>query len=90
MTESNIIKIWGALVVLLGLSLVLGELKNAELATILIFGVATVKAYLVLSYYMGLKWEPKFVSYILLSALAFMAVLFFYLVPDIVYVYGHK
>ena len=85
MTVSNIIKIWGVLIALLALSIALGELKDARLATILIFGVATVKAYFVLMYYMGLKWEPKFVSYILLSALALMVVLFFYLVPDIVY-----
>lgn len=88
MTVSNIIKIWGILIALLALSITLGELKDARLATILIFGIATIKAYLVLMYYMGLKWEPRFISFILFSALAFMMVLFFYLVPDIVY--GNK
>jgi heme/copper-type cytochrome/quinol oxidase subunit 4 len=75
---------------MLFLSLAIGTMKDARLATILIFSIATVKAYLVLMYYMGLKWEPKQVHHLLFSAFALMLVLLLYLVPDIVFVYGHK
>jgi len=88
MTASFIKKIWLVLVVLLLVSIALGYLPNATLATVLVFAVATIKAGLVIAYYMGAKSEPKYITYILLSGMACMLILFFVLVPDIIFVYG--
>ena len=90
MKESSLIKIWAALLIMLFVSIGLGYLKNATVGTVLIFGIATIKAYLVAGYYMGLKREPRYIAGILASGLIFMVILFAYLVPDIVYVYGRK
>jgi len=87
-SESTLIAIWGMLLAMLGLSLALGYLGNVVLATVLIFLVATLKACLVANYYMGLKWEPKYILWILLTGVIFMIILFAALVPDIIYVYG--
>lgn len=90
MKESSLIKIWAALLIMLFVSIGFGYLENATVGTVLIFGIATIKAYLVAGYYMGLKREPRYIAGILASGLIFMVILFVYLVPDIVYVYGRK
>lgn len=80
--------IWAALVVMLSISLTLGLEGHTTLATGLIFGIATLKAWLVLVYYMGLSYEPRYIAAILITGLIFMGILFIALVPDMVYVYG--
>lgn len=82
------VKIWLILLVLLGVSLLLGNLGHVVLATSLIFGIAILKAWLVGAYYMGLKWEPHYILWILLTGLIFMVILAASLIPDIVYRYG--
>lgn len=79
------IKIWAALLVLLFISLYLASHGERVLATTLIFGIATIKAVLVAAYYMGLRWESKWVTSILLIGIVFMVILYTGLVPDIVY-----
>lgn len=86
--ESFYVKIWILLLVLLGVSIVLGNTRHVFLATILIFGIAIFKAFLVGAYYMRLKWEPRYIVGILLGGVALMVLLYFTLVPDIIYVYG--
>lgn len=88
MSKSFLIKIWVILLVALGVSLALSYLHHPALATSLIFAVAIVKAFLVLWYYMGLKNEPGYIGWILVTGLVFMIVLFVGLVPDMIYVYG--
>jgi hypothetical protein len=44
-----------------------------------------IKAYLVLAYFMHLKFEPFFVVLIMAAGLICLYFLFFLLVPDIVY-----
>lgn len=80
--------IWFWLLVLLGASIGLGFLGHVVLATTLIFGIAAVKAYLVATYYMRLKFEPRYVTGILLIGVAVILILYFTLIPDIIYVYG--
>lgn len=82
------VAIWGVLLALLGLSLAFAQLGSRVLAVVLIFGVAAAKAALVLGFYMGLKFEPRFVALILAGGLACILVLGGMLVPDIVHVYG--
>lgn len=80
--------LWVFLLALLGVSLVLGHMGNVFLATLLIFAVAILKAVLVAFYYMGLKWEPRYVMWILLIGVCFMIILGVSLIPDIVWHYG--
>ena len=80
--------LWAVLLALLGISLGLGALGNAVVATSLIFGIATLKAFLVAFYYMRLRWEPAYITYTLFIAAGFVLILFVALIPDIVHVYG--
>ena len=80
--------IWVALVAMLGISLALGMEGHTTLATGLIFGIAALKAWMVAVYYMGLSYEPRYIAWILITGILFMAVLFVALIPDMVYVYG--
>lgn len=88
MKEFSLVLLWAALLALLGISLWLANMTHVALATFLIFAVALLKAVLVAVYYMRLKWEPRYVLGILLVGIGFMLLLYFALVPDIVYVYG--
>lgn len=88
LSTKQYVAIWGVLLALLFLSLGFGRVGHAGLAVTLIFGVAAVKAALVLAFYMHLKFEPRFVQLVLLFGLACVLILAFLLVPDIVYVYG--
>jgi caa(3)-type oxidase subunit IV len=88
MSKAFLIKIWVILLMALAVSLALAGLNHPALATSLIFAIAIVKAFLVLWYYMGLKNEPGYVGWILMTGLVFMMVLFVGLVPDMIYVYG--
>lgn len=80
--------IWVALLVLLGISIPLSSEGWGSLGVYLIFGIAMVKALLVLVYYMGLKYEPAYITIFMLIGVLFMGVLFLGLIPDMVYVYG--
>jgi len=81
--ETNYIAIWGALCVLLGIS-VLGPMAGVRLLTLITaFGIAIVKAYLVCRYFMHLNIEKKWVAYILGFMLALMLVFFGGVAPDV-------
>ena len=82
------VTIWAVLIVLLMVSLGFGYLGNPVLATVLILSVATAKALLVLAYLMHLKFEPLFVSMILIAGFICLGILMGVLLPDIVFVYG--
>lgn len=90
MKTSTLVKIWVVLLLLLIVSVAIGFSGNTTLATVMIFGIATMKAYLVLAYYMGLKREPYYITILMASGVAMLVILFVYLIPDIVYVYGRK
>jgi cytochrome c oxidase subunit 4 len=81
----NYVAIWGVLVAALLVSVLMAYMKLPVVTVVLIFSVALVKAYLVASYYMHLKAEPFFVALILVTGLACLYILFFGLVPDIVF-----
>ncbi len=81
----NYVLIWAVLVAALIVSVFIGYMDLPVVAMVLIFSIAGVKAYLVASYYMHLKFEPFFVAVIVATGLACLYVLFFGLVPDIVF-----
>ena len=81
--HSSYVKIWGILVVLLVLS-VLGPMVGIQWLTLLTaFGIAFVKAYLVIKNFMHLNLEPRFVWYIVGTALAFMGLFYAGVSPDV-------
>ena len=86
-TEShpNYVAIWGVLVAALLVSMLMGEMHLPVVTVVLIFTVAVAKAYLVAAYFMHLRFEPLFVVVIMATGLVCLYVLFFGLVPDIVY-----
>lgn len=80
----NYFRIYIALVVILIVSVVLGELLSKELAVFTIFTLAAVKALMVLGQFMHLKWEPKFVWGIAVAGLVWASIFYVLVYPDIV------
>jgi caa(3)-type oxidase subunit IV len=79
----NYVKIWAALVVLLILS-VLGSMSSIRAAVLIAaFGVALIKAYLVAKNFMHVSVEKKWIPYLLIVCLAFVAILFAGVAPDV-------
>lgn len=81
--HTNYVKIWGILVVLLIISIIGPELGNPIVTLVTAFGIAFVKAYLVAVKFMHLDREPKFVTYFVATTLAFMALMFAGIAPDV-------
>jgi caa(3)-type oxidase subunit IV len=79
----NYVKIWAILVGLLIVS-VLGPMVGIQWLTLITaFGIAVVKAYLVAKNFMHVNLEPRFVSYLLLTMVAFMFLFFSGVAPDV-------
>src|ERR1700692_4306132 len=79
----NYVKIWAILVGLLIVS-VLGSLSHIrEVVLIAAFGVALVKAYLVAKNFMHVNVEKRWVPYLLIMCLLFIAILFAGVAPDV-------
>jgi caa(3)-type oxidase subunit IV len=79
----NYVKVWAILVALLIVS-VLGSMSHIrEVVLIAAFGVAVVKAYLVASNFMHLNVEKRWVPYLLIMCLLFVAILFAGVAPDV-------
>lgn len=86
--QPNYIAIWVILIAALIASVGLALLEQRRLAATLIFGLATIKAFLVIAYYMHLRWEPRFVVLVIVAGILTLAILFLGLMPDLVHVYG--
>ena len=68
----NYVRIWQILLALLVIS-VLGPMVGIKIVTLITaFGIAVVKAYLVAKNFMHLNVQPRFVVYLLGTALVFM------------------
>jgi caa(3)-type oxidase subunit IV len=79
----NYVKIWAVLVVLLIVS-VLGPLTGIRwLMLITAFGIALVKAYLVAKNFMHVNLEKRWVTYLLVTCLVFLGILFAGVAPDV-------
>ncbi len=77
------VKIWGILLVLLIVSVLGPELKIQWLTLVTAFGIAIVKAYLVVKHFMHLTVEKKFVGYLLITMLALMLIFVGGVSPDV-------
>ncbi len=82
-SHPNYVKIWAILLVLLIIS-VLGPMLGIRAVTLITaFGIAIVKALMVAGYFMHLNVEKKIAWYMLIGAIAFLAVFFFGVAPDV-------
>ncbi len=81
--ETNYVKIWGILLVLLAVSIAGPTLEIKAVTLITAFGIALVKAYLVAKNFMHLNVEPRFAVYLLCTVLVFMLLFFAGAAPDV-------
>ena len=81
--HTNYVKIWVWLVILLVISVAGPFLEIFWLTMVTAFGIACVKAYMVARYFMHLSMEPRFVTYIVVTALVFMLLFFAAVAPDV-------
>ena len=77
------VKIWGVLVVLLVLSVLGPMLGHPTVTLVTAFGIALIKAFLVIKYFMHLTVEKKYIGFLLLTMLAFMLVFVGGVAPDV-------
>ena len=81
-------KIWSVLLVLLAIS-VAGPFLGIKLVTLITaFGIAIVKAYLVVKNFMHIDIAAKVVTYIILTMLLFMLLFFAGTAPDVMESHG--
>ena len=79
----NYVKIWAILVALLIVSVV-GSMSHVRVVLLIAaFGVALVKAYLVAKNFMHITVEKRWVPYLLVMCLLFIAILFAGVAPDV-------
>jgi caa(3)-type oxidase subunit IV len=79
----NYVKIWAILVVLLLVSVV-GSMSHVRVVLLTAaFGVALAKAYLVAKNFMHVTVEKRWVPYLLVMCLLFIAILFAGVAPDV-------
>ncbi len=79
----NYVKIWAILVVLLAISVAGPMLGIREVTLLTAFGVAIVKAYLVVRNFMHIGTAPRYVTYMVATVLVFMLLLFSAAAPDV-------
>ncbi|HEY1088725.1 MAG TPA: cytochrome C oxidase subunit IV family protein [Archangium sp.] len=85
--HTNYVKIWGILLVLLVLSVIgpiVGEATHLPVLTLITaFGIAFVKAYLVIKHFMHLTIEKRYIGWLMLTMLAFMLIFVGGVSPDV-------
>jgi caa(3)-type oxidase subunit IV len=79
----NYVKIWAILLVLLGVSVLGPELGIRSVTLFTAFGIAIIKAYMVARNFMHVNMEPRFVTYMLMTAVLFMVLFFAGSAPDV-------
>ena len=80
---SYYVKIWAILLALLIVS-ICGPMVGIRWLTLLTaFGIAVVKALMVASEFMHIRYEKKIITYILVTMLLLMAVFFYGVAPDV-------
>jgi caa(3)-type oxidase subunit IV len=82
-SRQHYVRVWLALVVLFFVSVAGPMLGNPIVTLITAFGIAVVKASMVVHFFMHLSVEKRFVHYFLATSLAFMFLFFFAVAPDV-------
>ena len=79
----NYVRIWAILLALLAVS-VTGPMLEIKIVTLITaFGVACVKAYLVVKNFMHINIAKRYVAYLVTTCLVFMLLLFAGVAPDV-------
>ncbi len=79
----NYVKIWAILCVLLAIS-VIGPMFGIRVVTLITaFGIAIVKAYMVVKNFMHIGAARRYVTYLMVTCLLFMLLLFAGVAPDV-------
>lgn len=76
-------RIYGILLALLVVSVVGPMFGGLTVVLITAFGIAVVKALMVAAYFMHLNVEKKYIWWLLIMGVIFLAVLFFGVAPDV-------
>lgn len=79
----NYVKIWVVLLVLLAFSILGPMLEIPAVTLITAFGIAFVKAFIVIKYFMHLTVEKKYIGFLLLTMIAFMIIFVGGVSPDV-------
>jgi len=82
-SEKHYIQIYFVLLALLIVSILGPELEIQAVTLVTAFGIAFWKAYLVVKNFMHLNVQPKFITYLLTTALVFMLLFFAGTAPDV-------
>jgi len=82
-TPAHYIRIWGVLCVLLVISILGPELEIQVVTLITAFGIAFVKAYLVIKHFMHFNTEKPIIWYMMITGFALMVVFVAGTAPDV-------
>ena len=88
--HGNYVKIWAILLVLLFVSILGPELEIQVVTLITAFGIAVVKAYLVVKHFMHINVAPRYVTYLVATMLLFMVLFFAGASPDVMRLEGQR
>ena len=77
------VKIWGILLALLIVSVLGPELEIPAVTRVTAFGIAIIKAYLVVRFFMHVNVEPRYIGFLLVPMLGFV-LLFFQGISEII------
>ena len=81
-------KIWGILLVLLAVSIAGPMFERPTVTLVTAFGIALVKASLVVTYFMHLNVEKRYIRYMLYAMLLMIGLLFAGTAPDVMQTSG--
>ena len=81
--DRTYVVLWAVLLVALGVSLLLGQWASSTTVVALIFGIAAVKAVLVVGWYMHLAVEPAHLKLVMVGATAAVLCFFGGVYPDV-------
>jgi len=84
----NYVRIWGILLVLLVISVIGPMLGHPVVTLITAFGIAVVKAFLVVKNFMHINMAPRFVGLLMATCLLFMLLFFAAVAPDVMRLEG--
>jgi caa(3)-type oxidase subunit IV len=87
-TPLTYVKIWGLLLLLLAASVIGPMFERPLLTLITAFGLALVKAALVVTYFMRLNAEKRYIRYMLYAMLLMIGLLFAGTAPDLLQASG--
>jgi caa(3)-type oxidase subunit IV len=82
------VKIWGILLVLLAASVIGPMFERPTVTLITAFGIALVKAALVVTYFMHLNLEKRYIRYMLYAMVLMLGLLFAGTAPDVMQASG--